>query len=990
MAANNQVREVTVRMNGRQIVSNLKSLQAEARKVRAEFRKASDPRDQQRLAREYRNVNKEIKRQNELIYSSRKAFSSLTSFIKGFGTMALSYLGISAITSQMSQLIKKSAELSDTLSGVSKTTGLTNSQVRNLNQELSVMNTRTARTELLEMGKVAGKLGITTQKDVLGFISAMDKLVIAMGEDLGDANEVARSLGKINEAFGVSKMYSVEDAMLKVGSAINHLGKSSTASEADIVNFTQRLAGVAPLANISVQDVMGLGAALDALGQRTEMSTTAISKLLIKMSENREAFARMADMELNEFIKLMDEDANEALLRVLENVGKNTNGISSLTDVLGDLGTDGARVTAVLGTMANNIDFVRKQQKISNDEFRKGTSVLNEFNLMNENFAAKYAKGLKFISDSILDSGFVKGIQNMIANLSSFIPQAESATDKLRNLRSEMNLELEALKNANLTQNQRAKIIEELNNKYKEYLPRLIEEKDTLEDIDSLQKQANANILNRVLLMDYEKEITTIQQEYLEAQKNIYNIELERQKLQKEALNLDNAAMVESQMQQLDNMEAYQQKIIDEAPARMDEARKKFESIAEKMGEDLDKLLLKIESGGGRKSIPGQQVNIDNKVSGDMSQFSSIEDYIAGKAELAQELWLMQQEENERELIAITEKYEKMLEMAEYYGLENNAINKLLQEEYLSTLNAQLSEEKLAEEKAAKHKADLRRKELEDELALNAEKWRARAALMNATGSMLVESLNFMASVSGDNLMFQQAAAMTEIITAQAVGIANAVASGMKSGISPIEKAAVIAAGISLTISNINRAVSVLKSAGSPSFSAPPPPVWQVDPSNGRVSNGNDNYGRGGRLFGPSHSDPSGGMPIIDPYSGQIRAMVEGGETILSKEVSRVNAPLVNMLLQKSLNADKTPINLNAFSRSRNSTYSSPTSHSYSEPSSSQESNQRPSYSDAIVNEIRKLRQDLNTGKIKGNWDWHDFNEGIEDMEEIERKAGLT
>ncbi len=41
-------------------------------------------------------------------------------------------------------------------------------------------------------------------------------------------------------------------------------------------------------------------------------------------------------------------------------------------------------------------------------------------------------------------------------------------------------------------------------------------------------------------------------------------------------------------------------------------------------------------------------------------------------------------------------------------------------------------------------------------------------------------------------------------------------------------------------------------------------------------------YGRGGRLFGPSHDD-NNGMPVIDPRSGNVAAYVEGGEAIINK-----------------------------------------------------------------------------------------------------------
>jgi TP901 family phage tail tape measure protein len=295
------------------------------------------------------------------------------------------------------QAVSSSNEYSDVLANVMRTTNLTTEQVAQLSKELGKIDTRTGRKELLDLAAVAGKLGINAQEDIMGFVRAMDVLTVAMGEDLGGAEEVARKLGKIVEVFNLSSEFGMEDALMRVGSAINQLGMSSTANEGYIVDFTRRLAGIAPLANISVQDIMGMGAALDAMGQTAEVSSTALSKLLVRMAEKKEAFARIAKVELKEFVEMMDKDAGQALLMVLEQVGKTTNGISQLTEVLGDLGTDGGRIVGVLGSMANNIGFVREQQAIANDEFERGTSALEEFAIKNENQAGQWEKNMKRI-----------------------------------------------------------------------------------------------------------------------------------------------------------------------------------------------------------------------------------------------------------------------------------------------------------------------------------------------------------------------------------------------------------------------------------------------------------------------------------------------------------------------------------------------------------------------------------------------------------------
>lgn len=59
-------------------------------------------------------------------------------------------------------------------------------------------------------------------------------------------------------------------------------------------------------------------------------------------------------------------------------------------------------------------------------------------------------------------------------------------------------------------------------------------------------------------------------------------------------------------------------------------------------------------------------------------------------------------------------------------------------------------------------------------------------------------------------------------------------------------------------------------------------------------------FAKGGYLPGPSHKD--GGMPVINPRTGQKVAEVEGGEVILSKATVRNNRNLVAQLLDASMN----------------------------------------------------------------------------------------
>lgn len=382
----------------------------------------------EQLKRKLQEVNTKIRSQKAAVNGTASAWSKIKTEITKFGVLALAYLGGQELIGRLQNLIRGTAELSDAISDVQKTTGLSKESVKGLSNEFKDMNTRTARKELLGMAEIAGRLGIQSRDEILGFVNAANQVNVALGDSLGDVETVMRDLGKLTSTFNIKQAYGIEESMLRVGSAINELGMASTAVEGHIVDFTRRMGGIAPLAKISIQDILGMGATLDSLGQTSETSSTALSKLFINMAKNSTTYARFARMEVSDFVKLMNEDANEAFIRVLEGVKQNSAGVTALASTLGDLGQDGGRVVGVLGTLANNTQMLRDQQKLSNQAFDEGTSITEEYRVKNENLAASLAKVQRWVAGVFINNAFLGFLEKSIGKLADWVTGVEQAT----------------------------------------------------------------------------------------------------------------------------------------------------------------------------------------------------------------------------------------------------------------------------------------------------------------------------------------------------------------------------------------------------------------------------------------------------------------------------------------------------------------------------------------------------------------------------------
>lgn len=325
----------------------------------------------------------------------------------------------SLIINQAGEMIQKLGELDDQLADLRKVTGMTDAQVKDLNASFSKFNTRTPVKQLRDLAYEAGKVGLKSKEDILEFVKAGDMIQVALGRDLG--NEAIREIGKLTNIFKLDELYGIGDGMLKIASSINEVGAASSASEGYIVDFLKRTSGVAGIARVTAPELIGLAGTLDSLGQTSEVSSTAISKLLTKMGSEIETYAKLAGKSVDEFRDTMNRSGLEALLQVIENVGKTQGGLEQLSATLGDLGVDGGRIVGVFGTLASNIDEVRRQTGIATKEFEKNSSAAKEFELRNQSLGAVLANIRKDLVSTWQNNTVKGGVKDLVISFANLV-----------------------------------------------------------------------------------------------------------------------------------------------------------------------------------------------------------------------------------------------------------------------------------------------------------------------------------------------------------------------------------------------------------------------------------------------------------------------------------------------------------------------------------------------------------------------------------------
>ena len=297
--------------------------------------------------------------------------------------------------------VKAFADMDAEMANVRKYTGMTKEQVEALNEELKKMDTRTSREELNKLAEDAGRLGKTSQEDILGFVRAADQINVALDE-LGDGATL--TLSKLTTIFGDEERLGTEKALLSVGSVINELSQNCTASASYLANFAKRMAGVGAQAEMTIPQIMGFAAVLDSQGQAVEMSATAVSKLVMDMFKEQDKVIKATGMNAEKFKETVSRSTNEGLIMLLERLHELGN-IDVLAPVFKDMGENGARAAQVISALAGNLDMVKWEQQEAAKAFSEATSVTKEYNVQNTTVQAGLDKARKRVKELAVELG---------------------------------------------------------------------------------------------------------------------------------------------------------------------------------------------------------------------------------------------------------------------------------------------------------------------------------------------------------------------------------------------------------------------------------------------------------------------------------------------------------------------------------------------------------------------------------------------------------
>lgn len=297
-----------------------------------------------------------------------------------------------AIVAPLGLAVNSAIKFEDRMADVAKTSGLTGTELDGLGQDILSLSrkTRTSIEGLQQIAAIGGQFGIKGRADIVAFTDSVDKFNVALGSDFsGGVEDAARSIGGLKTLFKETRDLNIAEAITKSGSAINALSAQGVRVP-QITEFISRVGQLPDAVKPAMQDVAALGAVFDKSGITAEVSARAVGDVLQTAAKNVPGFAHQMRMGAGEVKDLINTNPAEFLKKFSSSLaGLDATQFSKIAE---GLKLEDSGSLKILGTLSTNTAMLTGFQKIANDEFARGTSILDEYNTKNNTTAGKLEK----------------------------------------------------------------------------------------------------------------------------------------------------------------------------------------------------------------------------------------------------------------------------------------------------------------------------------------------------------------------------------------------------------------------------------------------------------------------------------------------------------------------------------------------------------------------------------------------------------------------
>ncbi|MEE9451102.1 MAG: phage tail tape measure protein [Ignavibacteriaceae bacterium] len=429
---------------------------------------------------------------NSKLTKAQAKTKTFTSQVGKLGAALGAGLGIIAVVNLTKKIVTLQAEFSSMLSRVNALTNATSEMSAALRIQAQVLGRETqfTATQAAEAMTFLAQAGLNVNEIYTAMPNTLE--LAAVGQiSLAEAADISTN---VMSAYGLQ----AED----LGRVNDIIANTSTKANTNVREFAEAFKMVGPVAKSAKQKLVDISAQIGLLanaGIKGTMAGTALRTMISKLINPTGDAADILE-DFNIQTQNLAGDGIRPLNDILSEMREKGVGLKEMFEIF-DLRAAGS--ADVLKALSGDFEEFAETVGVSGTAARVAAEQMD--NLKGDLLRVTSAWEGALLSLGQSNDGFMRSVAQAAAGVLNWITPQEKLSETLMKTRIQLNAEIDALKSGNITGDARVGLIDEINRKYKDYLPNLITETASIEDLNKLQAKANELLFDRIKLRAQEE-----------------------------------------------------------------------------------------------------------------------------------------------------------------------------------------------------------------------------------------------------------------------------------------------------------------------------------------------------------------------------------------------------------------------------------------------------------------------------------------------------
>lgn len=337
-----------------------------------------------------------------------------------YGILSTVLLGASALA------IKTGADFESAFTSVERTLedGQTPAAISAIRSELVDLSTTIPKSfdEISQIATLGNQLGISA-----GQLSTFTETVAQFSTITGITAEAsAQAFGRIGNLLQIAPaQYS------NLASAITYVGRTSAATESQIIALTERLGATATRAGFTADQIVGLAGALGSLGVAPERAQgvfeTYFNTLNEAVAEGGDSLQNFATITGLTTEAISDMVRSGQGFEVFKSFLSGLQGADTveLTTALSELGLTGLRANEVIGRISQNLPLLETAFENSSKAFSENTEIASQYAKIQDDLNTQFQLLINSLNALVndLSGGLTPSLSAAVSELVEFVNQ---------------------------------------------------------------------------------------------------------------------------------------------------------------------------------------------------------------------------------------------------------------------------------------------------------------------------------------------------------------------------------------------------------------------------------------------------------------------------------------------------------------------------------------------------------------------------------------